>query len=112
MEGDDVNAPATDPAPSDDPRYALADRLLKLSAWLKGARAGLDQHRVALAAFVQIDNYSAHATNLVLLTEVQERGLDLLLREVARASARLSDEALADALKVAPEIGGGDGAKS
>jgi hypothetical protein len=98
-----VNVPDTPAAPP-DPRHALADRLLRASAWLKATRVGFDAHRTALLAFVTIDSHSDVARSLASWFESVERHADQLAREVARVSANLSADALEDALKLAPEL--------
>jgi len=101
-----MSAPANDvPAfPGPDPGLQLADRLLRLRAWLATSRAGFDEHRGAMQALLTHENYAASISTLVVLLESAEKTSDFLAREVARASAKLAEDALAAALREAPEL--------
>ena len=92
------------PAPVADPALALRARLLDLSAWLKGARAQLDEHRRSMDAFARYVEHSARANALGSLLEIVERSCDFLVREVARAGQELAADAFRDALLVCPPI--------
>jgi len=95
-----MTAPTTFPVPSDDPRFVRAETLLKFGGWLRASRALLDVHRREFSSFKRYDEDSLRSSVLVELLEAQVRGLDHLIRETARASARLANDAFSDALRV------------